>query len=784
MVVGAAVVRRMTPTKNHRHFGDTIQDMRRIHTLVLALGLCLLAATNANAQAKSRSFSELTRTIDGGPEYSSVDKSEAIYQLAKFSDVPGTQKLVELLQGPLAPAAASALSNLRVAGSEAILIKALKSSNAKAKGLLCFLLGQRHTKTARTVLAEIVRHERSTSVLRAAVYALRWDVQRRPTGLAVSALLDATKRRSVAAKDVLMSIHNMRAAPFFREGLVSRSSTVREISREWLEAHRTIENATALAALSSTTRRPNVRQKAMHAYHSLGKKTGAQEAASILTKGLDDPDSSRVLRSLAALDRSLKSNGTPLPPSVNTLVSRRMHALFAHSDPAVVSSALLIAAHLGHASSTSKALSLTFSADCSIRAAAVTAVARTMTKPREGKALLRAIEKNSGAGSGCTPGRSRESKSMGTHYDLGKPRKGVARLVLDGLASPVKAVRLSTAESLIRQRDPVAALALIQAIGKEADPTVAKKMGRALHQCATPVVLRSMIPLLSTGLATAEVARAFVHADRAQNFTESLPILSQGGKAALALLRASSRDTALYKHALLSEEAKVRIMASHMLGRMGSLLGIGVLCKLLEDSSQMRRAAQSLSQTHHPGAARCLVRALRNGRNVEVVKALKQLTGEYSNDPATWRQWLKDNMGLGQGLPGLADALQSGQAARVAMASKAAERLSTQEVRLLLPALVTAYKDNTSTKARVAIICAMGVAKEPSLAVLLHESLDDKHSGIDERIARSKVLLSLGDDLGRRKLFSKLAHLNERSSKDTALRERIEEAIAQMQSQR
>ncbi len=729
--------------------------MRLLLPICLTIGLLFAAAPNAHA--KSRTFSQLVEVIDGPKKkYDFVDKIDALFELAKHDDMRAAQELVRQIGKSSMPyVAALALTEMRVAGSESLLIKALSSSDEDIRALLCVALGRVGGDKAVAALADRVKNDGDKWVRRHALYSLRFDAQRRPTGPAVQALMNALQSRELVdtATRVLWRVHDVRAASLVRQGLTHSSKDVREFSCDWLRSRKDAASTNALFALLAKEKDTDVRAKAMLALAIVHPASRSKDVAMLLTKGLRDADPSRAL---SALNRTLGHREGTFPPAVAGQIASGLHRLFSHSDDEIARSAVLAAKHLGHASTAAKVIPLLGSSSRYMRQAAIAAMGNSMTKAREAKALLKAIENEDG-----------QNSALDAFSRQIRVRKGVAKLVLAGLSSKSQHVRRATAKLLGRQGDSVAASALIRALKTEPDRSTAEAMGTALQTCATPSVLRSMTPLLGQKRGNREAATAFIRVDRKQRFKEAAGVISKGGKAAEALLNASkglAGDEVLYQWAASSKEKLLRGIAAQKLKKMTSLTSVGLLCKLLKDNDSYtaKEAASALGATHRAGAGRCLVAALGKGKQKSskdeaVYRALKRLSGEaHGDDARAWKSWAKGNMGLGRGVPGLAIALQSGVRERVALAAYAAERLPAKQVRRLLPALIDALEKEHQTQVRVALLCAIAVARARSTSTILHKDLARQRNP-DELIARAKALLAIGDDAGKQLLIEKLA---------------------------
>ncbi len=726
--------------------------MRRVLLACLTFGFLLVAS--ASAHAKPRSIAELVEVIDGPKKkYDFVDKIDALHEIAEHNNLRAVEELVRRLD--TSRIAASVLTEMHVAGSERLLIKALSSNDEDIRAAICIALGRLGSDRAVQALADRVVNDSDKWVRRNALHSLRNDAQKRPAGPAVRALVDALQSSELedTAKRVLWTVHDVRAASLIRPGLENPSKEVRAFSCDWLRSRKDAASTDALIALLAKEKDRDVRAKAMLTLAIVHPNSRSKEVAMLLTKGLGDADPSRAL---SALNRTLKHREGVFPPAVAGRIASSLHRLFSHSDDEIARSAVLAAKQLGHASTAAKAIPLLDSSSRYMRQAAIAAVGNSMTNSREAKALLKAIENEDG-----------QNSALSTFAREIRVRKGVAKLVLAGLSSRSKHVRRATAKLLGRQGDSAAAFALIRALQKEPDRNTAEAMGIALQTCATPAVLRSMTPLLAQKRGNREAAKAFVRVDRKQRFKEAAGVISKGGKAAEALLNASkglAGDEVLYQWAASSKEKLLRGIAAKKLKTMTSLTSVGLLCKLLQDrdSYTAQRAASSLGESHRAGAGRCLVGALGSSKHKSVqdeviYRALQRLSGEkYGDDARAWKSWAKGNMGLGRGVPGLAIALQSGVRERVALAAYAAERLPAKQVRRLLPALLGALEKEHQTQVRVALMCAIAVAKARSTSTILHKDLERQRDP-DELIARARALLAIGDDSGKQLLIERVA---------------------------
>lgn len=746
--------------------------------VLCCVALACLVLQVPEAGAKTHTFDELIEIIDGPKrKYDFVDKIDAFDELARLNDMRTVKELIRRLDKDWGHLALWALVEMRVPGSEPLLIKALASPDEWRRSLLCVALGRLGGDKAVAALVGRIDKDSEKWVRRQAIHALRHDAQARPTGPAVRGLMRAMESPELvsSARRVLWTLRDLRSGPLVRKGLLNASKEVRGLAADWIRSRNDSGSTDALFKLLKKEPEDEVRTKAMLALAMVHPQSRATEVATLLTKGLSKADPSKAL---SALLRTLRHRTRAFPPKVAASIATSLHRLFQHTDKELARTAVLAAQYLGHASSASRVLPLLKSSDRYMRQAAIAAVGNCMSKAGEGKALLQAIENPDG-----------QHSALQTYSREIRKRKGVAKLVIAGLNSSSVHVRRATAKLLQRQEDPTSAKALIRALKKESDRKTAEDLSRALKTTATIGSLSSMAPLLVQKQGNRErenrhLAKAFVLVDRHQGFKASRSIITQGGTAALALLGATpgfDGDEAMYQWAATSNDKNLRGRAAGKLRSVASLASMGILCKLLGDSDSNTRlqAAKSLGESNRAGAARCLIGALGVKHEGLLSKeslftALGRLSGEkFGKDEAAWKSWQKKNMGLGRGIPGLAVALQSGTRERVMMAAFQIQRLPSQQVRRLTPALQDALKSERQRRARIVLIDAIAKGRSPSAAVLLRKDLDKVHDS-QELIARAKALLVLDDPTGRDLLLTKFEDKNFRD------REMVGAALAQM----
>lgn len=732
----------------------------------MTLGLSTLSAEEV--QAKKHSFSELIEIIDGPKrKYDFVDKYDAFYELGKLNSEAAAKELASRITGKWGHAAASALADMDNVAAVPIVIKALSSADVWERSVLCGALGNMGGDDAARTLVDLMDNDADKWVRRQAVYALRKDAQRRPTGIALKALVRSldTKELVSIIKRVLWTVRDKAAGPSIRKLLSSPDEDTRAFACDWIRAQRDSGSTNALFKLLKSERDQKVIANATLTLSVVHTANRSEDVTKLLTKGLSGSAPSKAL---SALGRTLRSRTSPLSPKVASALIRSVHRLFKHDDPEVARLAVIIAGQIGDPSTASLAIPFLSDKSRYMQSNALDAVAATMTKPAQAKALLAAVTKEN---------------HLRSRYSGIKKRKGVAKLLLPGLKSQERHVRSATAEILRRQADPIAAPALLAALKKETDRSTRGAIADALKACRNTKVVTGMASLLaSKSRVNVSVLEAFVSLDRQQGFKASKAVLAKGGVVAQNLVSRVSGlagDEVLFQWAANHKEPNVRRAAATQLANIKSLGSVGLLCKLLRDSDDSTRtsAAKSLGRIPRAGSARCLIDAIPRAKKTvlwkeSIYRALRELSGEkFANEPAPWKAWHKSNMGLGKGVPGLAVALQSDSRDRMVMAANATARLRAKDARRLLPALLGALEKTHNTEARVVIIGAVATAGAPSSGALLRKDLD-RVSAIPELIARTKALRSFGDDSGLQILVDKLG---EKRSRD---REMIAAALS------
>jgi HEAT repeat protein len=746
----------------------------RAHILlatILGLGLVLVSAKPADA--KKQTITELVEVIDGPKrKYDFVDKYDAVRELGALNSAAAAQELASRLNGPFGHAAAAGLASMDNVAALPIIIAALPSADDWNRSVLCVALANIGGSKATTALVDLMDNDSHKWVRRQAVYALGTEARRNPSGPAVQALVKSLDTRELEAiiRRVLWRVHSVKAAPTIRKLLQSPSSKDRGFACDWLRSRRDSASTTALFALLKVEQDKEVIAKATVALSVVHSANRADDVARLLTSGLQGADPKPALKSLS---RTLKHRTGPLAPKLAKPLVQSLHRLFAHSDRGVARTAVIVAGSLGHPSTAAHVIPLLKDDDSYMRGNAFDALAATMTTRGEAKVLFAAMA---------------EKRGLSNSLRTTDKRKGLAKLVLPGLKAKSKHDRIATAGLLQRLADPVAGPALVKALAKETDRRAAGAFADALRTCRNLSVLPAMVPLLYKRTAQTDVWETFISLDRQQSFKASRSVIAKGGVVAqnmVARVSGYAGDEILFQWAAGHKEANIRRAAASQLSNVRTLGSVGLLCKLLLDSDQstQRSAAKSLGEIPFSGSARCLVGAIPRAAKTVLFKeaiyqSLRELSGEkFPNTAKPWKGWLKDKMGLGKGVPGLAVALQSDSSERISMAANAAQRLSKKDVRRLLPALLGALDKTHNTRIRVALIGAIASAGAASSRALLRKDLD-RLNNVDELSARAQALYASKDNTGLVLLVDKLEKVRYQS--DT---EKVAAALAAITGQ-